>query len=281
VAELYVHGGVSGVERDQPPLSYVFAAPPEGSALDIVERAVRLLEDDPSLNAGFGATLTRDGRIELDAGIVDGAGGRVGAVAGVRVRNPISAARRVLEETPHVFLVGEGAIGFAGDAELLERTSDEQHARWDAAKAANRLGPDDFGAPEHVDTVGAVALDDDGYLAAGSSTGGVFAKMLGRVGDAPIFGAGIYASERVAVVGTGVGELFLETLACARVGWLVENGEAPQDACTTVIELLGERAPTAAGLLALDNEGRAGHAYRGGSWSVAGTCGSVSAARVD
>ncbi|MDQ3951821.1 MAG: isoaspartyl peptidase/L-asparaginase, partial [Actinomycetota bacterium] len=131
-----------------------------------------------------------------------------------------------------------------------------------------------------VDTVGAVALDGAGALAAGSSTGGVFGKMPGRMGDSAIFGAGHYASKVVAVVGTGVGEMFLETLACARAAMLIEAGVHPQSACEDVVSLLAERAPLPAGLLALDRAGRHGAAYRGGSWDVEGPDGPVEAARL-
>jgi isoaspartyl peptidase/L-asparaginase-like protein (Ntn-hydrolase superfamily) len=125
-------------------------------------------------------------------------------------------------------------------------------------------------------------LDADGRLAAGSSTGGVFGKLSGRVGDAPIFGAGLYASESVAVVGTGVGELFLETLACLRVALLVEDeGALPQDACERVIKWVGERRSVSAGLLALDRSGRVGAAFRGGSLAVEGPDGPVEAVRLD
>lgn len=134
-----------------------------------------------------------------------------------------------------------------------------------------------FGDPEYVDTVGAVGLDKFGHLAAASSTGGVFGKMTGRVGDAPIFGAGIYASEDVAVVGTGVGELFLLTLASLRAGRLVEEGVEPQDACEQTIEFLGTKQKLSAGLLALDRRGGWGAAYRGAFWQVVGPEGPLEA----
>lgn len=295
MASLYVHGGVSGLEKADPPsLTKAFALPnqasteqppaaaPPGhpSALDLVEGATRALEDHPELNAGYGAVLDRDGRLELDAGIVDGHSGSVGAVAGVTVRHPVTLARRVLEDTPHVLLTGEGAQSFGAAMEQLTASTGEQHARWEQAKAEGALDLDRYGSPEHVDTVGAVALDGSGRLAAASSTGGVFGKMRGRVGDAPIFGAGIYASRRAAVIGTGVGELFLQTLACAQTGRLIEEGMDPQKACETVVELLGTRERTAAGILALDREGAVGAAYRGGSWVVEGLDGPITPAKI-
>ena len=248
-------------------------------ALDAVEAAVIALEDDAVLNAGFGSTLTRDGTLELDAGIARG--GHCGGVANVRVRHPISLARRVLEDTPHVLVTGAGATALGWDMELLDDTSPAQRERWRQARAAGELDAGRYGAPEHVDTVGAVALDDDGVLAAASSTGGVFGKLPGRVGDAPVYGAGVYATAEIAVVGTGVGELFLETLAAARVARAVEDGADPQHACERVITLLGERERTPAGLLVIDRDRRAGAAFRGASWSVWGPAGRVDAVRLD
>ena len=207
------------------------------------------------------------------SGIADGTG-RTAGVANVYVRHPISLARRVLEETPHVLVTGEGATAFGADMETSDPTP-EQLERWEKASEAGELSPENYGAPEHVDTVGAVVLDDAGHLAAGSSTGGVFGKLPGRVGDAPIFGAGIYASSDAAVIGTGVGELFLQTLACARVGLLIESGTDPQAACEEIVRFLGTKEDTAAGLLALDAKGRVGAAFRGGSWAVEGVDGPI------
>jgi isoaspartyl peptidase/L-asparaginase-like protein (Ntn-hydrolase superfamily) len=124
-------------------------------------------------------------------------------------------------------------------------------------------------------------LDDSGTLAAGSSTGGVFGKMPGRVGDSPICGAGTYASRAVAVVGTGLGELFIETLACARVARLVEDGLHPQEACERVVAYVQDKRSAEAGLLAIDAEGRMGAAYRAASWPVAGHDGPVTATLVE
>lgn len=277
MASIFVHGGVSGLAREAPDISYAVVVA-GSSALDLVEAAVRALEDDPALNAGRGAVLNRDGELELDAGIADGATGRAAGIANVPVAHPITLARKVLEETPHVLLTGAGARAFGAGMEQLTATP-EQQARWESERGKGGLDLVDFGAPGYVDTVGAVALDDDGNLAAASSTGGVFGKMRGRVGDAPVFGAGFYASRRAAVVGTGVGELFLETLAAGETGRLIEDGAEAQDACDEVIVRLGERDPSLpAGLLALDAGGRAGAAFRGGSWAVAGPSGPVPAA---
>jgi beta-aspartyl-peptidase (threonine type) len=276
-----VHGGVSGADRsDLPSLASALAPAMETThVLDAVELAVRALENDPALNAGFGAVLNLEGELELDAGIVEGTSGRWAGVANVAVRHPISLARRVLEQTPHVLVTGRGAAALASGMETLEDTTDSQRRRWIEARADGRLAPEHFGTARDVDTVGAVALDDDGHLAAGSSTGGVFGKMPGRVGDSPIYGAGLYASRRAAVVGTGIGELFLEALACLRTGELIDGGLDPQRACERIVEAMGTRSDATAGLLALDSEGHVGAAFRGASWALEGPDGPISAAR--
>lgn len=278
---VFVHGGVAGVAKPQRVslAGGVESGAARERALDAVEAAVIALEDDPRLNAGYGAVLNLEGRVELDAGISDGLTGRAGGVGNVAVRHPISLARKVLEETPHVLVTGAGAAALGGGMDPVEIAADELR-RWEEARAEGRLDLARFGDPVEVDTVGAVALGEGDGLAAASSTGGVFAKMPGRLGDSAIFGAGHYASKAAAVVGTGVGEMFLETLACARVGMLIEAGEHPQAACVSVIRSLAERAPLPAGLLALDRAGRHGAAYRGGSWDVEGPGGPLEAERV-
>lgn len=276
-----MHGGVSGLEKALAPLGHALVNAIEtASALDAVERAVIALEDDPVLNAGHGSVLTIEGKVEMDAGIADGVTGDCGAVANVTVANPVRLARRVMERTPHLLLAGPGAMALGTDLPLLEETTPAQRQRWAEARDNGTLLPSRYGAPEHVDTVGAVARDADGRLAAASSTGGVFGKLPGRIGDAPIFGAGLYASHHVAVVGTGVGELFLETLASLRVGLLVEDGVHPQEACERVVEWVGKRRPVSAGLLALDSGGRVGAAFRGGSLAVEGPDGPIEAIRL-
>lgn len=282
VTTVYVHSGVSGLDKGHSPglARFAQAGTAASTAVDAVELAARELEDAPEFNAGFGSVLNIDGVLEMDAGIANGANGKCGGVANVRARHPITLARRVMEETPHVLLTGAGAVALGNDMEQLTDTSPEQRERWNKAKADGALGSVAYGSPEFVDTIGAVALDTNGDLAAASSTGGVFAKLPGRVGDAPIFGAGVFASPAAAVVGTGVGELFLETLAALRTAVLIERGADPQEACEEVIVFLGTRSRATAGLLALDASGRVGSAYRGGSWSVAGPGGELEPARV-
>jgi L-asparaginase / beta-aspartyl-peptidase len=177
-----------------------------GSALDAVEAAVRFLEDDPTYNAGTGATLTAAGEVELDASIMDGATLRSGAVAVVKdVKNPVTLARRVMERTEHVLLAGPGASAFAREVGIPAHpnallVTPAQHARWERLRAAQAA------AGGHG-TVGAVARDAGGHLAAATSTGGTALKRPGRVGDTPIVGAGTWADDALAAVScTGHGE---------------------------------------------------------------------------
>jgi len=279
---VYVHGGVSGLPKTPADIAHALSGCAELPPLEAVERAVTALEDDPALNAGYGAVLNRAGEVELDAGIAQGSSGEVGAVACVNVKNPIRLARVVLETTPHLLLAGRGAEQLAEERGLarLEDTTSEQRRRWSAARDAGELVPGAYAQPEHVDTVGAVAVDKTGHVSAGSSTGGVFGKLPGRVGDSPVFGAGFYASPLVAVVGTGVGEVFLQNLACLRVAQLTEDGASVQKACESIVAKLASTGAAAAGLLAVDSEGHLGAAYCGGSWGVWGPDGQVTAAKV-
>jgi beta-aspartyl-peptidase (threonine type) len=276
--QLYVHGGVAATRKgEQHSLQHaVVSALDAATALDSVEAAVRALEDDPELNAGFGSVLTREGTLELDAGIADGASGRFGGVIGVTVTHPISLARRVMERTPHVLMSGKGAMTLGANMETLRATSDKQLDRWKQAGADGGL-EEAFGFSDEIDTVGAVALDDRGGLAAASSTGGVSGKLAGRVGDAPIFGAGVYATGAAAVVGTGIGEVFLTDLASARAAFLIERGAHPQEACVEIVKLLGKKKPFLAALLALNAEGQVGAAFRGGELVVEGPGGPIEA----
>jgi len=269
VIALYVHGGVSG--RLRKPVGLTDSLPRDCStALEAVEAAVRALESHPDLNAGYGAVLNRVGDIELDAGIADGERGEWAGVMSVRVRHPISLARVVLEETPHVLMSGEGAMSLAKEvgAEVLDATTDVQSLRWKRAVFGDGFRP--FGDTRDLDTVGAVALGSKGDLAAATSTGGLFGKLPGRVGDAPISGAGMYATSRVAVVATGLGEIFLRVSACRRVGELVEDGMEPQSATETVIAQLRDQASSPVALLALDSDCRVGAAFADHFWEVEG-----------
>lgn len=234
------------------------------SALDAVCEAVRLLEECPLFNAGIGSVYTRDETHELDACVMDGITLNAGAVAGVsHLRNPVLAARLVLEHSPHVLLVGEGAERFAEQQgmALVEPTlfdTPERLAQLHSARNAILL---DHDAPLNPDakygTVGAVALDLDGNLAAATSTGGMTNKLPGRVGDSPLVGAGCYANNaNVAVSCTGNGELFIRTLAAYDIAALMEyRGLSLQQATERVIM---EKLPAlggSGGAIAVDNQG--------------------------
>lgn len=232
-----------------------------GSSLDAVEAAIKILEDDPLFNAGRGADFAADGKNELDAAIMDGSNMKAGAVGDVtRTRHPISLARAVMEKSPHVFLVGQGADEFSKVAglEQVDPSFFFTERRWQAlVKELKKEGlpvpPRPAGAPpapaqpiseiEPADahkfgTVGVVALDRAGNLAAGTSTGGTNAKRWGRVGDSPIIGAGTYASNQsCAVSATGTGEYFIRLTVARTVCALVEyKGMKLQDAADQVIQ---------------------------------------------
>ncbi len=210
-----------------------------GSAIDAVERACRVLEDDPAFNAGYGAVLNEDGVAELDASIMDGASLKAGAVAVVTtVKNPITAARRVMERTRHVLLVGAGAEAFAHEAGLprIENqalVTEKARARFAAERLATH------------GTVGVVAVDVQGHVAAGTSTGGTSSKKRGRVGDSPLIGCGTYADDRLGAVScTGVGEYIIRVTLARRVLELLDRGLSPQAAAEAglaeVVRLGGE-----------------------------------------
>ncbi|MDE2304678.1 MAG: isoaspartyl peptidase/L-asparaginase [Gammaproteobacteria bacterium] len=233
-----------------------------GSSLDAVERAVVLLEEDPLFNAGRGAVFTWEGRNELDAAIMEGAGRRAGAVCGVRhVRNPVVLARTVMEHSDYVMLSGEGAEEFAlvqGIA-LVPNEHFRTEERWrqlERIRAGDpRVSPLTI---SHVGTVGAVALDSAGHLAAATSTGGMTGKRWGRIGDSPIIGAGTYADDRsCAVSATGHGESFIRAAVAHEIGARMRlAGQSLDDAVHGVVtvELGGMRAE--GGVIAIDRGGR-------------------------
>lgn len=248
-----------------------------GSALDAVTEAVRLLEENPLFNAGKGAVFTHNGTNELDASIMDGATLNAGAIAGVsHIRNPILAARAVMEHSNHVMFIGEGAETFARsqNIEMVEPDFYYTDARYeqlqralldqgvmldhDAASLAVRNPQGDPIDPDKkFGTVGAVAIDNDGNLAAATSTGGMTNKQAGRVGDSPIIGAGCYANNRtVAVSATGTGEMFMRAVAAYDVSALMEYaGLSLEEAANRVVM---EKLPAIdgrGGLIAVDSQG--------------------------
>ena len=220
-----------------------------GAALDAVEAAVRVLEDDPHFNAGRGAALTHDGAAELDAAIMAGQTRAAGAVAAVRAtRNPITLARAVMERSPHVLLAGPGADAFAIDQRLEQAgadwfATDERRAHLAELQAH---GSDAFDVDMKYGTVGAVACDAHGHVAAATSTGGVTGKRWGRIGDSPLIGAGTYADDRgAAVSATGAGEYFIRvgvaSAIAARVRLLGEPLANAADAVMAEVTALGGR----------------------------------------
>ncbi len=227
-----------------------------GRALDAVCAAVVVLEDDPLFNAGTGCVLNREGAAEMDAAVMTGENLRCGGVAAItRVQHPVLVARRVMDETPHVLLAGAGATAFArahgfADYDPVTRAS-QRRFRLRAAIAS-------------PGTVGAVALDAWGELAAATSTGGVSLKLPGRVGDTPIPGAGNYATSHAAASATGTGELMMRTLATKSACDLVAAGRTAQRAASAAIGALPAQAGESGGMIALDARGRVGIAMRSG-----------------
>ncbi len=241
----------------------------DGSSLDAVQPAIVVLEDSPHFNAGRGAVFTHAGTNELDASLMDGRTRQAGAVAGLKhVRNPILLARLVMEKSPHVMMTGEGAESFAmeqGGIELVPESYFHTDRAWEQLQRAREAGksrPQSSAVPawrraEYFGTVGAVALDRQGNLAAGTSTGGMTNKRYGRVGDSPIIGAGTYASNTsCAISATGHGEYFIRyTVAhdiCARVEY--QNVEV-QAAADVVIGNVLEAAGGEGGVIGMDRTG--------------------------
>ncbi|GMW00089.1 MAG: hypothetical protein AMXMBFR84_12270 [Candidatus Hydrogenedentota bacterium] len=219
-----------------------------GSALDAVEAAVRELESNPIFNAGIGAHPTRDGVAEMDAIVADGHKQNFGAVAALTGQiHPVSIARQVLDKSPHCFLVGQGANTFA----------EEQGFRAVANEDLVAV-PSQTGFPPPGDTVGAVALDGQGRMAAATSTGGIRGKWPGRVGDSPLFGSGAYADGVCGISATGQGESIMRALLAARVGDHIRSGTAPAEAASLGIEMLAQYANGKGGIICLSVTGAVG-----------------------
>jgi L-asparaginase / beta-aspartyl-peptidase len=227
-----------------------------GSSIDAVETAIRVLEDNPLFNAGKGAVFTHEGKNELDAAIMDGKTKKAGSVAAVTIiRNPISAARAVMEKSPHVMMVGRGAELFATKMglEIVDPSYFWTERRWKSLQRELQLEE----KQKPIGTVGCVAVDKNGNLAAGTSTGGTTNKQFGRVGDAPIIGAGTFAeNESVAVSATGHGEFFIRWTVAYDIAALMKyRGMTVQQAGDEVINKKLKAVGGEGGVIALDAKG--------------------------
>src|SRR5881275_2986366 len=279
---LVIHGGAGTIERSKmtPQKEHEYRAGLEralragyeilkrgGSSLDATESAVRVLEDDPHFNAGKGSVFTSAGTNEMDASIMDGGTLKAGAVASVRhVKNPIGLARLVMEKSPHVMLDCAGAEAFAKEngIELVDEKYFFTQQRWDALQKIKEsekhggVGDKQFFISEHDrhGTVGAVALDKAGNLAAATSTGGTTNKLPGRIGDTPVIGAGTYANNQTCAVScTGDGEYFIRAAAAHEVSALMKYRDMTlQDAAQTALDSVKQLGGTG-GLIAIDRNG--------------------------
>lgn len=253
---IIVHGGCGRIDESTLPerLDGVRKAAAEGwkalqeggSSVDAVESAVLVLEDSPLFNAGRGSVLNSEGKVETDASIMDGSSLAAGAIAGVTgIRNPIQLARHVMEASPHVMLIGEGAERFAAQ-QKFERYPPEYFVVEYRRKAWER---------EHG-TVGATACDREGHLAAATSTGGSAGKRPGRIGDTPIIGAGTYADSAIAISCTGNGEHIIRMTLARLVAFLYQRYDNAQKAAEEALEQLETRLGGEVGMIAVDCSGK-------------------------
>ena len=233
-----------------------------GSALDAAQAAVVVLEESPRFNAGKGSVYNAEGRHELDASVMEGHTRRAGAVAGVEtIRNPVKLARAVMEHSPHVMMISAGAERFADTQPQIERVANDwfdtetRRAQLDQEQARERNEAEGLRG-KYFGTVGAVALDVHGNLAAATSTGGMTNKRYGRVGDSPVIGAGTWADERCAVSGTGWGEFFLRNVVAHDIAARIAYGGATLAAAADAVIL--QRVPELGGdggAIAVDRNG--------------------------
>ena len=223
-----------------------------GAAVDAVEAAVIILEDNPLFNAGTGSTLNSLGKIEMDAAIMEGQTLRAGAVAAVSgIKNPIKLARRIMEDGRHVMLAGEGALLFARQVGIPECPPEALIVEREQKRRESKHG-----------TVGCVAFDADGKLAVATSTGGIFNKLPGRVGDSPLLGCGTYADDYGAASCTGHGEAIMRLLLAKNAVDYLKNGrsEAPTAAKLAMIDLEDDRIQATGGIILIDRFGKIGYA---------------------
>jgi len=257
---IIVHGGAGRIRDEELPqrlegckeaaLSGWEILKQGGSALDAAEAAVVALEDNPLFNAGTGSTLNSLGQVEMDAAIIEGNTLSAGAVAAVQgIRNPIKLARRVLEDGRHVLLACEGALLFAREIGFEECSPDAlivetERKRWE----------------EKHGTVGCVALDGAGKIAVATSTGGIFNKLPGRVGDSPLLGCGTYADEYGGISCTGHGEAIIRIVMAKTAVEFLKHGADPRSAANQALMLLEKKTAGTGGLIIIDRQGQIGYA---------------------
>ena len=238
-----------------------------GSAVDAVEQAVAVMEDDPIFDAGKGSILNTDGSIEMDASIMDGAAFNAGAVAALRnFPNPIRIARRIMEKTDHILLAGTGCEEFAREQGFQPVPINSLLTPRELRRLESLIADEDFHAKdafgEKRGTVGAVAMDAAGRIAAGTSTGGTPKKIPGRVGDSPIIGAGTYAENAAGGVScTGWGEAIMKVMLAREVAERMRRGMDAQKSASAGIRMLAKRGDGLGGVIAMDRLGRIGIAY--------------------
>jgi len=280
---IIVHGGVGAVSHDKEKAviagvrgaviagSDVLGS--SGSSLDAVEAAIKVLEDNPLFNSGTGSVLTFDGEVEMDAAVAYGPALGFGAIAGIKnIQHPISLARMVMEKTDHVLLQGSGAQEFARMMGIAPHNpvTEERRNQW--RKYREKFLRGDAGdwpklkalMKEHPEflhgTVGAVAMDEKGSVTAGTSTGGVFLKLLGRVGDTPLPGAGTYATKFGGASSTGLGESMMRVLITKTACDFMRMGLDAQGAASGAVNMLSNILGTEAGIIVVDNQGGVGFA---------------------
>lgn len=221
-----------------------------GSAVDAAEAAVVVLEDNPLFNAGTGSTLNSLGKVEMDAAIMEGHSLRAGAVAAVSgIKNPIQLARRVMDDARHVLLAGEGALLFARQIGFPECAPESLIVETERKHWESKHG-----------TVGCIAFDTDGRLAAATSTGGMFGKLPGRIGDSPLLGCGTYANRHGAVSCTGHGEAIMRILMARDAVQLLQDGIESREAARMAVDTLEELTGSTGGLILVDRTGKFGYA---------------------
>jgi len=221
-----------------------------GSSLDAAEAAVTVLEDNPLFNAGTGSTLNSLGQVEMDAAIMEGYTLRAGAVAAVQgIKNPVQLARRVIEDGRHVLLAGYGALLFARQIGFPECPPESLIVEHEKKRWEEKHG-----------TVGCVALDSNGRIAVATSTGGIFGKLPGRVGDSPLLGCGTYANEVGGVSCTGNGEAIIRVVMAKTALEFLQSGADPQTAAHQAVAFLAEKTSSTAGLIVINQQGQIGYA---------------------